>query len=327
MTAPDFGRPHVVILGAGASLQAFPNGDKHGRKLPLMWNLVDVVGLAPLLDQAGIGDYRDNFEKFYSDLATSGRNQDVVEKINQAVFDYFAKMELPDEPTLYDHLVMSLREKDVIATFNWDPFLVQAIARNRRKKVPSTLFLHGNTAVGYCAEHKPIGVGKRGQLCRRCGKELVDSRLLYPVAKDYRSDPFLEKNWALLQDELRAAFMLTLFGYSAPVSDAVAIDLLRSAWGTPEERTLEQVEIIDIKENDELRQTWRQFIHSHHYQTTKSFFDSSIGLSPRRSCEDMWASLMDLTFLDPNPAPREPSWDEFHDFYDQLIEDETAHQR
>jgi hypothetical protein len=50
---PDFGRPHVVILGAGASLAAFPNGDKHGRKLPLMWNIVDVVGLSPLLDNAG----------------------------------------------------------------------------------------------------------------------------------------------------------------------------------------------------------------------------------------------------------------------------------
>ena len=24
-------RPHVVILGAGASYAAFPNGDKHGR--------------------------------------------------------------------------------------------------------------------------------------------------------------------------------------------------------------------------------------------------------------------------------------------------------
>ena len=29
------GKPHVVILGAGASAAAFPNGDKNGNKLPL----------------------------------------------------------------------------------------------------------------------------------------------------------------------------------------------------------------------------------------------------------------------------------------------------
>ncbi len=30
---PSSGRAHVVILGAGASLAAFPKGDRHGRKL------------------------------------------------------------------------------------------------------------------------------------------------------------------------------------------------------------------------------------------------------------------------------------------------------
>jgi cyclic nucleotide-binding protein len=30
----------------------------------------------------------------------------------------------PELLTLYDHLVLSLRPKDVIATFNWDPFLI-----------------------------------------------------------------------------------------------------------------------------------------------------------------------------------------------------------
>jgi hypothetical protein len=34
------GRPHVVLLGAGASLAALPNGDKRGRKPPLMTNFV-----------------------------------------------------------------------------------------------------------------------------------------------------------------------------------------------------------------------------------------------------------------------------------------------
>jgi hypothetical protein len=39
------GRPHVYILGAGASYAAFPRGEKTGRKLPLMNNLVEILQL------------------------------------------------------------------------------------------------------------------------------------------------------------------------------------------------------------------------------------------------------------------------------------------
>lgn len=45
---------HVVILGAGASLAAFPNGDRNGAQLPLIKNFVDVVGLAGLLQANNI---------------------------------------------------------------------------------------------------------------------------------------------------------------------------------------------------------------------------------------------------------------------------------
>jgi hypothetical protein len=37
--SPFAGRPHVVILGAGASVAAFPGGDRYGRLLPVMDNL------------------------------------------------------------------------------------------------------------------------------------------------------------------------------------------------------------------------------------------------------------------------------------------------
>jgi hypothetical protein len=38
--------PHVVLLGAGASLAAFPNGDANGNKLPLMNDLIATVGIS-----------------------------------------------------------------------------------------------------------------------------------------------------------------------------------------------------------------------------------------------------------------------------------------
>ena len=45
-------RPHVVIVGAGASRAAFPDGDRNGALLPLMVDFVDVVGLAQALEEA-----------------------------------------------------------------------------------------------------------------------------------------------------------------------------------------------------------------------------------------------------------------------------------
>ena len=54
--------PHVVILGAGASLAAVPNGDVSGRQLPLMKNLIEIVGLEALLVTHGIKDGYDDFE-------------------------------------------------------------------------------------------------------------------------------------------------------------------------------------------------------------------------------------------------------------------------
>lgn len=114
------GRPHVVLLGAGASVAAMPNGDKHGRKLPVMDNFVEVVGLEPVLKKHGITNSNQNFETLYSGLVSDPTSTDVVVDIEKCVWSYFSTLELPDHPTIYDHLVLSLREKDLIATFNFE---------------------------------------------------------------------------------------------------------------------------------------------------------------------------------------------------------------
>jgi len=59
---PEFGRCHLVILGAGASRAALPNGDKRGRTLPLMNDLVDTLGLRPLLEDHGLHADSGDFE-------------------------------------------------------------------------------------------------------------------------------------------------------------------------------------------------------------------------------------------------------------------------
>ena len=61
-------KPHVVILGAGASRAACPDGDRDGRRLPLMDDLIDVLDLRPLLQVHAIDVGDTNFEVLYSQL-------------------------------------------------------------------------------------------------------------------------------------------------------------------------------------------------------------------------------------------------------------------
>jgi len=183
-----------------------------------MADLIELLGLAPAIANAGFSDTSD-FESLYDEIATSGKAPDLKAEIEAKVEAYFATLELPASPTLYDYLILSLRESDCIATFNWDPFLAQAFRRNRQiARVPKLLFLHGNVEVGLCPIDRVKGF--RGDKCQKCGAPLQRSRLLYPVRqKNYNSDPFIEGEWKELENSLGRGYMLTIFGYSAPKTD------------------------------------------------------------------------------------------------------------
>jgi hypothetical protein len=320
-------RPHVVLLGAGASRAAFPDGDKNGLKLPLMCDLVDVLGLGRTLKRFGVSYAGRNFEEVYSDLYKQPRYEECLAEIERQIREYFGAMELPDPPTLYDHLVLSLREKDVIATFNWDPFLFQACARNCHiAQPPRLMFLHGNVAVGYCDADRTKGP-IRGH-CSICGTQFTPSDLLYPIEqKDYVSNPFIKSEWQGLQRALSHAYVFTIFGYSAPQSDIEAIELLKKGWGKPEARELEQVEIIDIKPEEELREAWDPFILEHHYDTENSFYDSWIARHPRRTCDAVWRQTMEVEFLEDNSIPQNFSFGEQVAWYKQLMNIERREAR
>ncbi len=315
-------KPHVVILGAGASRAALPHGDKNGKKLPLMCDLVETIELGSELDKHGIDYESRNFEDIYSDLYEDERYKSLVEVINTRVWGYFSNLELPSYPTIYDHLVLSLREKDLIATFNWDPFLYYACWRNhRRVRLPHAVYLHGNVAIGYCLDDKRKG--KVGTTCSRCGKKFVPSGLLFPIRrKNYTKDPFIECEWEFLKLNLKHAYMLTIFGYGAPQSDIEAIEPMKDAWGDRYERNLEQTEIIDVKNPEMLRDLWKDFIHTHHYDTTDSFYNSSIALFPRRTCEAQWNSTMECRFLEQNPIPRNMGFEPLWEWYNPLVQAE-----
>jgi hypothetical protein len=59
--APGSRKPHVFLLGAGASCAAFPDGDRDGRRLPTLDSLVRTVGVERLLQDNGL-EVDANFE-------------------------------------------------------------------------------------------------------------------------------------------------------------------------------------------------------------------------------------------------------------------------
>ncbi len=318
------GRHHVVILGAGASRQAFPTGDGNGNKLPLMCDLVEITGLDSELSKHGIDYEGKNFETIYSDLAQDSGYKELINVVQTRIWKYFSNLVLPPYPTLYDHLVLSLRDKDLIATFNWDPLLYYACWRNHEKTpLPHIAYLHDNVAVGYCVKDKTCGYIK--SKCIKCGRNYTPSRLLYPIKKNYSQEASIKLEWDTLRQTLGSAYMLTIFGYSAPQSDIEAIRLMKDAWLANTTGDINQVEIIDTKHEDELIENWRGFTPYHHYNITKDFYSSSIGLFPRRTCEAEWRYSMpkEPVFYPHNPIPKSLGFEELWQWYTPLIDVEN----
>lgn len=319
----SFGKRHLVILGAGASVAALPSGDLHGKQLPLMNNFTSIVPMPDQLSGLVENHPNMNFEELYSELSRDESKSDILRQINECVVDYFSSIRLPDFPTIYDYLVLSLRCKDVIATFNWDPLLVQAVQRNSHiiGTPPGLLFMHGNVAVGFCEVDKRIGVF--GQRCPSCKQMFNRIDLLYPVTqKNYQADKVIASFWKSIQQVLNETFMITIFGYSAPTTDAEARKLLLTAWGGGDRREMEQIEIIDLKDENEIQVTWNEFIHSHHYDVVALYQDCWIHNHPRRTGEAYWNQYIEAKFIDDNPPPQNCTLPELQEWFKELREAE-----
>lgn len=292
--------PHVVILGAGASMAAAPHGDKHGLRLPSLQNVADIIGITDLITQcqSAYGPLGSGFEEIYSNLISCGKAQREVNQIDQAVRAYFAKLQLPEHLTAYDYLILGLREKDAIFTFNWDPFLLQAYFRcSGTAKLPNIYFLHGNVGIGVCETCKIKG--NAGCSCQKCGQPLSDVDLLYPVKqKNYAANALLQNEWKALADYIGSAYFITIFGYSAPVTDVEARSRFINAFRTNPSREFAEVEIIDIRDRADIERTWEDFFFEHHYGVFPDITHSQIYRHFRRSC-DAFA----MASLQCNPVP------------------------
>lgn len=285
----DVGAPHVVILGAGASLAALPSGDRHGQPVPLMNDLPAIIG-----DQWDrlIEDARppcNNFEEQFSWIRSQGKLENALDEITDRIHNYFTRLELPDSATIYDHLVLSLRQKDVIATFNWDPLLMQAVRRNRHvANLPDVRFLHGNVAFSTCRDHDILGMP--GEECPVCNVRLARGQLFLPdYEKDYTRDEIIHRDWQQVVEKLTQAFQLTIFGYSGPDTDYNARKLILNGWKQTALLDFAHTEVVDRADCATLWERWREYIphNDHALMVTgkEPYWSSWIARYPRRTGE------------------------------------------
>jgi hypothetical protein len=267
-----------------------------------------------------------NFEAIYSELNEDPRNLETIKTINDKLYDYFRSVEIPDQPTIYDYLILSLRRKDAIATFNWDPLLVQAYMRAQdiieQKKLPRLIFLHGNVMIGKCDVCRTAGI--IFNRCSKCGKRFSPTQLLFPVKqKDYENDIFVKDSWHDVRIFFKDAFSVTIFGYSAPDTDQGAMRLFGEAWGNKEKRNMEEFEIIDIKSEEEVTKAWDSFIHTHHYLYSNNFYDSQIAHFPRRSIEALFERLLEGKALANHKLPLKADFATIRQHINKLVEIEN----
>ncbi len=319
--------PHIVVLGAGASVAVCLQGDRNGRKLPVMDNLIEVLGLQGILAKADISSRSKNFEELYDDLASNKKYRPIAKDTEERIYHYFSEIEIPDEPTIYDYLILSLRKKDLIVSFNWDPLLLQAYRRNIPiQRLPEVVFLHGNVAQGVCYEDKRVG--HAGTPCEQCMKPLRPVRLLYPIKhKDYSSGLLVKDQWNRLRNYLRIGYWFTIFGYNAPLSDFDAKELMLEVWKRNSTRELAQIEIIDIKSARELEKSWNEFVVRQHYGIHSDFFHSYLCRYPRRSCEALAGATLMLKPWKVNKFPKAETLSELHNWMQPLLEEETRYEK
>jgi len=317
---------HIVILGAGASkASCMDRPEGNGKSIPLMNDLSSIIDLSNELKDLPKSFGDKDFEQIFSTLFDKEAGSKRLQAIENKIYRYFSSLELPETPTIYDHLILSLRKKDLIATFNWDPFLWQAYERNSKftTNLPDLAFLHGNVAIGLSEESKTFG--PLGKFDLKTGKPYLPTKLFYPIEhKNYTSDPFIIDQWNLLLHKLKSPARVTIFGYSAPVSDVAAISLMKKTWGDPESNhRFTQFEIIDIQSEEKLLASWKGFIFSHHYEIYDDFFKSTIFKFPRRTGEVFNANILEAKFYEENYPPKFNTLQDMWEWYSPFVENEN----
>lgn len=290
------GLEHLVILGAGATCAAFPDGDASGRVIPAMSKFMEETGLIEKFPDDVKEEIKaePNLEDLFSKWSEDPSRKTRREKLEKEIRGYLTNLESIGM-NLYVKLLLSLTARDVIATFNWDPLLPQIYRKlwyDITDDLPHLLFLHGNVAMGYCPHCRRIGY--LHEKCVGCDKDFAEMPLLYPVKnKNYNANIYIRSAWEDLGKALAKASVVTFFGYSAPVSDTAAKNMMNEAFRQDPLRNIVEFQLINTADETELRNSYGDFnIKPNHMSIVSSFYDSYIARYPRRSADNLYNAVM-----------------------------------
>lgn len=275
------GLKHLVILGAGSTIATIPNGDKNGEKAYTLSNLLQDPAFASFVKVAQQKGYRtDDVENLCKRLYQEDR--ELYNEFEALVRAKYARLELPEDFTILDRLVLSLKADDAIVSFNWDDLIIQAYQRMSifvpDKQLPILAFPHGNAQAVYNKKHC---TSKRIVT----GNYWMDSPLNMPIDEtEYKSDLFIKSQWHILDFYMRNAQMVTLFGYSAPASDEQDLLHLRELF--EKNQICDKIEIIDdgIKNAERVAENIKDFrMQDNWLYLCGDFWHSTIAKLPRRT--------------------------------------------
>ena len=279
---------HLVILGAGSTIATIPNGDKNGEFGYTLANLLNDKCFTSFVKKAQAkGFLTSDVEDLCNQLCKE--DKPLYDEFETLVRKKYASLELPEEFTILDRLVMSLTPNDAIVSFNWDDLLIQAYQRMSEfvpeKMLPILAFPHGNAQAVYNNKHY---TSKRIVT----GANWIDSPLNMPVDEvDYKSDIFIGSQWNILDFFMRNAQMITFFGYSGPSSDELDLQHLDELFA--KNKICDKIEIID-KDLDTAMEVAKRLVRfkmqSNWLYPCADFWHSTIAKHPRRTLSvlDNW---------------------------------------
>lgn len=301
--------PHVVIVGAGASIAAC-SVDKNGMQVPLLKNIHNILGMTDELKKYNFSDDEmQDFELLYSNIYNKPEYSYLQMYLENGVREYFKKLTIPDEITMYDYLILSLTEKDAIISFNWDPFLMQAYRRNLSVgNLPILIFPHGNVGMGICEECHTMGYADT--LCTECYKEYSDMPLLFPIGKkDYQSHDIIKYQWKLAKEYLAKAAGITVYGYGVPETDREAYELMKEAYTKSNIKDIAPFTIINLlSEKQTQMDKWKELLDDKMVIFAEKFEDTILWRNPRVSLEHLFDAI-----LQQHPRDKEKSFKQYKD--------------
>ncbi len=95
-------------------------------------------------------------------------------------------------------------------------------------------------------------------------------------------------------------------------------------WSENGTRDLAHIDLIDVKDREEIKENWNGFIVRENYAIRDDFFDTYLGIHPRRSCDAFaMATLQQAPWKD-NHFPKGVSLKELQDWIMPLVEEEKS---